>query len=105
MDELGLRAALDRLEAVIQHRVGSKWWQARHAVKEPIVAGWSEDTFVARLRSGRVNEHSPMPWENYRLLTDSDLKSIYRYLKTVPASANDVGPDRREAGWSSQRPE
>ena len=33
-----------------------------------------------------------MPWENYRLMTDSDLKSIYRYLRRYPRQPTTWGP-------------
>jgi len=33
-----------------------------------------------------------MPWEGYRLMDEDDLRAIYRYLQTVPAVVNDVGP-------------
>jgi mono/diheme cytochrome c family protein len=51
-----------------------------------------EDQFVARFRQGRIIPGSPMPWQGFSRLTDDDLRSIYRYLKSVPAVKNDVGP-------------
>ena len=67
------------------------------------LAAWTEDGFVARLRGGRVHAGSPMPWENYRLMTDSDLRSLHRYLVSLPPSDHDVGPDRREVGWKAPK--
>ena len=32
----------------------------------------------------------PMPWQMYRNLTDEDLRSIYAYLRTIPAVHNRV---------------
>lgn len=58
-----------------------------------------EDAFVARLRGGRVYATSTMPWENFALAADSDLRSVYRYLKSLPPVQNDVGPSYRKAGW------
>jgi hypothetical protein len=61
----------------------------------------SEDQFVARLRGGRVFPFSIMPWENFALTTDADLRSVYRYLRTLPGVDADVGPSYREVGWTS----
>jgi mono/diheme cytochrome c family protein len=52
----------------------------------------SEDEFVARFRAGRVLPRSPMPWQGYARMKEDDLRAMYRYLKTVPAVKNDVGP-------------
>ncbi|MCK6528432.1 cytochrome c [Myxococcota bacterium] len=57
-----------------------------------------EDAFVARLRGGRQHLTSIMPWENFGTMTDADLRSIYRYLKTVPPVDRDTGPGYREIG-------
>ena len=58
---------------------------------------WTEDMFVAALRTGRHMGTSreilpPMPWPAFRNATDEDLKSIYAYLRTVKPIANHV-PD------------
>lgn len=63
-----------------------------------------EDAFVARIREGRKYASSIMPWENFREATDSDLRSVYRYLKTLPPSAEDPGPTYRKAGWAPGDP-
>jgi mono/diheme cytochrome c family protein len=52
----------------------------------------SEDDFVNRFRIGRTIPGSPMPWQAFSRLTDDDLRSVYRYLKTVPPAKRDVGP-------------
>ena len=59
---------------------------------------FTEDQFVARFRAGRVIPGSPMPWQAYRLMTDDDLRAIYRFLKTLPPVVNDVGPPFVEKG-------
>jgi hypothetical protein len=33
-----------------------------------------------------------MPWQVYRQMTDEDLKSVFAYLRTIPAVRNQV-PD------------
>lgn len=52
----------------------------------------TEDQFVARFRQGRVIPGSPMPWQAFARLSEDDLRSIYRYLKSVPAVKRDNGP-------------
>jgi hypothetical protein len=54
------------------------------------IGAWSESTFVNTIRTGKHlgHEHGrpimpPMPWENYKNLSDDDLKSIYAYLQTT----------------------
>lgn len=60
------------------------------------IARWSEDEFVARLKAGRVLPGSKMPWEAYREMTDADLRSLYRFLRTLPPSRHAVGPIYRK---------
>jgi hypothetical protein len=38
-----------------------------------------------------------MPWPYYAKMTDDDLRSIFRYLKTVPPAVNDTGPSLQPA--------
>jgi mono/diheme cytochrome c family protein len=56
------------------------------------IAGWSEEAFIQRFRRGRFYAGSPMPWESYGRMSDSDLKAIYRYLQTVQPIRNHTGP-------------
>ena len=56
---------------------------------------WTEQTFVNAIRSGKKSGTGrpllpPMPWRMYGQLTDDDLKSIFAYLKTIPAISNQV---------------
>lgn len=56
---------------------------------------WSEAQFVAALKTGKHVGVSrpilpPMPWQALSTLTENDLKSIYAYLRTVPAVSNRV---------------
>jgi mono/diheme cytochrome c family protein len=68
------------------------------ATSSPIAA-WDEATFVTRFRGGRVFAGSHMPWENFAELTESDVRSLYRYLRSLPPVATAAGPSRRPAGW------
>ncbi len=52
----------------------------------------TEDQFVARFRQGRVIDGSPMPWQAFSRLTEDDLRSIYRYLSSLPPVHRDNGP-------------
>jgi hypothetical protein len=54
---------------------------------------WSEEIFVNTIRTGKHWGQSrpilpPMPWLTYARMTDGDLKSVYAYLRTVPAITN-----------------
>ena len=56
---------------------------------------WTEDMFVRALRTGRHMGTSreilpPMPWPAFRNMNDEDLKSIYAYLRSIPAIKNQV---------------
>lgn len=61
------------------------------------MGAWTETAFVGALKTGMHMGTGrpilpPMPWMVYRNMTDDDLKSIYAYLKTVPAIKNAI-PD------------
>jgi len=56
----------------------------------------TEDEFVNRIRAGRVYPASIMPWEDMGRVSESDLRSIYRYLHSLPPVDNDVGLTYRE---------
>ena len=64
-----------------------------------VLVGWTEDAFVARFRKGRVYAGSKMPWESFAQMTDDDLRSVYRFLQTLPPVAKQTGPSRRPNGW------
>ena len=56
---------------------------------------WTEDMFIRAIREGRHMGQSrpimpPMPWTVYRNLNDEDLKSVYAFLRTIPAVHNRV---------------
>lgn len=58
---------------------------------------WTEEMFIKTLRTGRHWGTSrpilpPMPWQNAAQMTDEDLKSVYAYLRSIPAIRNEV-PD------------
>jgi hypothetical protein len=58
---------------------------------------WTEDMFIAAIRTGKHMGKSrpilpPMPWPNFKDLTDDDLKAIFAFLRTLPPISNHV-PD------------
>lgn len=55
-----------------------------------LIANWDEETFVARMRQGRVYETSPMPWGSFARMDEVDIRAIYRYLKSVKPVANKI---------------
>lgn len=61
-----------------------------------ITGMWDEEQFVKRMKGGRVITGSHMPWEAFAEMTDSDLRSIYRYLESLDPVVNNVGPTRRK---------
>lgn len=59
------------------------------------IKNWTEHNFLTAIKHGKLkgleNSRSllpPMPWEMYKNLTDEDLKSIFAYLKSLPAVPN-----------------
>jgi mono/diheme cytochrome c family protein len=63
------------------------------------IAGWDEATFLARFRGGKVFPGSGMPWEHFAEMTDADVRSLYRYFRSLPPVRGVAGPSRRPAGW------
>jgi len=61
------------------------------------IGNWTEEQFVKCIREGKWKglDNSrplmpPMPWQNFSKLTDEDLRSIYRFLKTTKPVKNTV---------------
>lgn len=64
----------------------------------------AEDFFVQRLHTGRAVTSSIMPWEAFKTMTDVDIRSIYRYLRSLPPVHNDLGPSYRKKGsWPPKK--
>jgi mono/diheme cytochrome c family protein len=56
---------------------------------------WTEEMFIKTIRTGRHWGVSrpilpPMPWFNYRHMTDEDLRSVFAYLRSLPPVVNHV---------------
>jgi mono/diheme cytochrome c family protein len=65
--------------------------------KETGIAEWSEDHFIQAIRTGKHQGQAngrdilpPMPWEDFKAMTDDDLKAVYAYLRSIPAVKNQV---------------
>lgn len=68
------------------------------------IGNWTEQNFLTALRHGKSKglENNrdllpPMPWFVYKNFTDDDLKSIFAYLKSLPAVHNVVPAPRQIA--------
>ena len=65
---------------------------------EPTGLGtWTDEVFINAMRTGKHMGVGrpilpPMPWFNFARLTDTDLKAIFAYLKSLPPIHNQV-PD------------
>jgi mono/diheme cytochrome c family protein len=71
------------------------------------ITAWTEEQFVARFIGATKNTDfhgTKMPWPSFALMTDSDVRSVYRYLRTLPPTRNVTGPTRRLAGsWHAPK--
>lgn len=56
------------------------------------LANWDAEHFVARFHQGLLIPESIMPWASFQRYSDDDLRSIYRFLVTVPPVNHDPGP-------------
>ena len=56
------------------------------------IGRWDEEVFVARFRAGELISGTPMPWGAYSKMTDDDVRSVYRYLRSLPAVEHETGP-------------
>jgi mono/diheme cytochrome c family protein len=56
-------------------------------------------TFIARFKKGgRHYEGSPMPWESFATMTESDIGAIYEFLRSLPPQSGPGG----EAGFKKK---
>ncbi len=60
------------------------------ALSSPIGV-WTEDEFLKRFRQGPLVSGTPMPWGAFARLRDDDLRSLYRYLRSLPPVTNRTG--------------
>ena len=51
------------------------------------IAEWDKESFIGRMKTARVFDTSPMPSQAYQYMTDNDLKTIFKFLRTVKSVA------------------
>lgn len=56
------------------------------------ITSWSEEQFVGRFGAGVGIPHTHMPWRQFQRMSETDVRAIYRYLRTLPPSDHDPGP-------------
>ena len=56
------------------------------------ITGWTEQQFIDRFRMKKTIAASDMPWDQFRKMSDNDLKAIYKYLVSLKPIKNDTGP-------------
>lgn len=65
-----------------------EWAPAQNITGAGRLGSWSEKEFITTVRSGvrpdGTNMKFPMPWQNLKLMTDTELKALFLYLKTLP---------------------
>lgn len=55
-----------------------------------ILFGWTEEQFIARMKSGRVYESSPMPWAALTQMDTVELQALYRYFTNLTPISNKI---------------
>ena len=66
------------------------------------ITSWTEDAFVQRFRLGLVLPDSPMPWGSFKRISETDLRAVYRYLRSLPPVNRDNGPTmQKERGQAA----
>ena len=61
--------------------------------KETGLGDWTVDEFIATMKTGRERGKGrpvmpPMPVQNLKALTDSDIRALFAYLQSIPAIKN-----------------
>jgi len=56
------------------------------------ITSWSEERFVGRFGAGVGIQGTHMPWRQFQKMSASDVRSIYRYLRTLEPVERDPGP-------------
>ena len=56
------------------------------------ITGWTQQQFIDRFRLKKIIGASDMPWDQFRKMSDDDLKAIYKYLVSLKPIRNDTGP-------------
>lgn len=54
------------------------------------ITGWTQEEFINRFRQKKLIPISDMPWDQFRNMTDNDLKAIYNYLISLKPIKNKI---------------
>lgn len=60
------------------------------------IASWPEEQFVGRFGAGVGIPGTHMPWRMYQRMSDTDLRAIYRYLRSLEPVVNATGPSLQD---------
>jgi mono/diheme cytochrome c family protein len=65
------------------------WGPAANITAAGSIGKWTEDQFIQTMRTGKRPDGSelkaPMPWQQFKNMTDDELRAIWQYLHSVPA--------------------
>jgi len=56
------------------------------------IASWSEEQFVGRFGAGVGTPGTHMPWKQFQTMSTTDVRAIYRYLRSLPPVQHETGP-------------
>ena len=56
------------------------------------MTAWTQQQFIDRFRLKKIIAASDMPWDQFRKMSDNDLKAIYQYLISLEPIKNVTGP-------------
>jgi mono/diheme cytochrome c family protein len=56
------------------------------------ITTWTEEQFVGRFGVGVGIQGTHMPWRQFQSMTESDVRAIYRYLRSLEPVEHDPGP-------------
>lgn len=54
------------------------------------IMNWDEKQFVSRFKANRVYPGTPMPWGSFSRIDTSDVKAVYKYLKSLKPVSNKI---------------
>jgi len=88
--------------AALSNADGTAWagpWGTSYAANltphETGLAAWTPELFIQAMRTGKHMGTGrailpPMPWQDYGLMTDDDLRAVFAYLRSLKPVANAV---------------
>ena len=60
------------------------------------ITSWSEDQFVGRFGAGVGLPGTAMPWKQFQRMSDTDLRAVYRFLRSLEPVEVDPGPSKQK---------